>query len=577
MKSVRTPRILLLAGLVLAFAAGQSALAQSAPETKYWIFLSDKLDDAGKTMTVEAGYLTERALQRRLKRGTGQSSMADAPLSPAYLAALEKLGITPFHQSRWLNAVSARLSDRQAETVRALPFVREIRPVALLAAAPEPDPTAPPTIDPPAAGKSTSIDYGQSLAQLELVNAVPAIERGINGDGVIIGFLDTRYDLVTGQHFDHRALRHIPDSGRLIEVRDFTATDQAAYGSNQTSRHGMSVASVAVGFEEGHIVGPAYGAEVLAATTEFGQSDYEKNSEEDNFVAGLEWLESQGVDVVNSSLGYSEFDAGQHSYTQADLDGDTGITTVAFDHAASLGVVVVCSAGNEGTRSWRFITTPADGDSVIAVGSVNNFGTRNGFSGVGPTADGRTKPDVAAQGSSIYLASTSGAYNSRGSGTSFASPMVAAVAAQMLQVNPDLNPIEIRDILRETASQANNPDNFLGWGIIDANAAILRAESLVTATEDEATIPEGFEVRAPYPNPFTDETVIEVRAPAQAGSARMTIYNLLGQRVDVPFEGALNPGVNKIVFRAASLPAGLYLYRLEGDGVSRTGKMVLIR
>ena len=284
-----------------------------------------------------------------------------------------------------------------------------------------------------------------------------------------------------------------------------------------------------------------------------------------------------GVDVVNSSLGYSEFDTGQHSYTTADLDGDTGITTIAFDHAAALGVVVVSSAGNEGTSSWRRITTPADGDSVIAVGGVDSQGRRNSFSGVGPTADERTKPDVAAQGSGVFLASSSGSYNSNGSGTSFSSPIVAAVAAQMLQVNPDLNPIEVRDILRETASQADNPDNFLGWGIIDADAAIRRAEDLITAAEDEATIPEGFTVRAPYPNPFTNETVFEVQAPAQAGFARMSIYNLLGQRVGVPFEGVLNPGTNTIVFRAASLPAGVYLYRFEGDTVSHAGTMVLIR
>lgn len=579
MKSVCSPRCyLLLAGLVLALTAGQTALAQPAdtPETKYWIFLSDKLDAAGKTTTIEAGHLTERARQRRLRRGTMRSSTTDAPLSPAYLNALGTLGITPLHQSRWLNAVSARLTARQAEATRALPFVRALRPVARLTAVPEPAPSAAlSAIDPPAARKNTSIDYGQSLAQLELINAVQPLERGINGEGVLIGFLDTRYDLVTGQHFDHRALRHIPNSGRLLEVRDFTTADQAANGANQTSRHGMSVASVAVGFEEGQMVGPAYGAQVLAATTEFGP--FERNVEEDNFVRGLEWLESQGVDVVNTSLGYSEFDAGQHSYTPADLDGDTGITTVAFDLAASLGVVVVGSAGNEGNAPWRFITTPADGDSVIAVGSVDNLGTRNAFSGVGPTADGRIKPDVAAQGSTVFLASSNGAYNSNGAGTSFSSPMVAAVAAQILQVNPNLNPIEVRDILRETASQAANPDNLLGWGIIDADAAILRAESLVTATEDEAPLPTAFEIRAPYPNPFTDETVFEVRAPAQAGFARMSIYNLLGQRVDVPFEGALNPGVNTIVFRAASLPAGLYLYRLEGDGVSRTGKMVLMR
>lgn len=339
----------------------------------------------------------------------------------------------------------------------------------------------------------------------------------------------------------------------------------------------MQVTSVAVGFEEGQLVSPAYGAEVLAATTEF--APHERNSEEDNFVAGLEWLESQGVDVVSTSLGYGDFfDAGQHNYTTDDLDGDTGLTTRAADLAASLGVVVVASAGNEGNDSWHFITTPADGDSVIAVGAVTPNRTKAGFSGFGPTADERIKPDVAAMGTSMYLASPSGSYSSGAQGTSFSTPMVAAVACQILQANPDLNPMEVRDVLRETASQAANPDNALGWGIINADAAITRAEELVgTSTEDEAPVPDAFEVRPPYPNPFSDQTVFEVHAPAQAGFVRMSVYNLLGQRVGVPFEGRLNPGVNRIVFRTATLPPGLYLYTLEGDRVSHSGKMVLIR
>ena len=575
-------RCLFLAGFVLVVAFGRTAQAQDAePQpVKYWIFLSDKLDAAGKATVVEAGYLTDRALQRRMRRGTARSSMTDAPLSPTYLSALRKLGITPLLESRWLNAVTARLDARQAEAVATLPFVRAMRPVARFTVPPEPE--AGPVSEAlavPSARKHTRLDYGQSLEQLETINAVPALERDppINGTGVIIGFLDTRYDLATGQHFDHRSLRHLVDSERLIEVRDFTEMDQQNYGRNQSSRHGMAVASVAVGFEEGQIVGPAYGAEVLAATTEFGQSDYERNSEEDNFVAGLEWLESQGVDVVNTSLGYNEFDLGERSYTQAEMDGDTGITTIAFDFAASLGVVVVSSAGNEGDDPWGIITTPADGDSVIAVGAVTAARARIPFSGTGPTADGRIKPDVAAQGNSVFLASSNGDYNPNGSGTSFSSPIVAAVAAQMLQVNPDLGPIDVRDILRETASQANNPDNLLGWGIINADAAIKRAEQLFTATEAETPLPDAFAVMPPYPNPFSEETTFDVQVPARANFVRLSVYNLLGQRVDVPFEGALNPGVHQIVFRAASLPSGVYLYKLESNGVTRSGKMVLMR
>ena len=563
---MKRPRCLLVAGLLLAFAYGQTALAQQADrqDVKYWIFLKDKLDGAGKTMPVEAGYLSARALERRVRRGTAPSSTLDAPLSPVYLEALRRQGITPLVQSRWLNAVSARLDERQRDAVRKLPFVRELRPVAQARPSTVHEEEAAPAPLTPFAHRLTRLDYGNSETQLDAINAILPLERGINGDSVRIGFLDTNFD-----GFQHPVFAQAVNEGRVLADSNFTGLPP------QGSRHARSVASIAVGFMEGELIGPAYGAQVIGATTEFTLS--ETNQEEDNWVAALEWMESEmGVDVVNSSVGYNEFDAGQQSYTTADLDGDTAITTRAADRAAALGVVVVTSAGNEGNDPWRLVLTPADGDSVIAVGAVTSGGVKVGFSSFGPTADGRFKPDVAAMGSGVYLVTSSGNFGT-GSGTSFSSPLVAAVACQILQVNPDLNPIEVRDILRATASQAENPDNALGWGIIDADAAIARAEELATATEDEAPIPDAFEVLSPYPNPFSDQTVFEIRAPANAGFARMSIYNLLGQRVGVPFEGTLNPGVNQIVFQAATLPAGLYLYTLEGDRVSHAGKVILVR
>jgi len=560
---MKRPCCLFVASLVLALTLGQTALAQDGESqpAKYWIFLQDKRDAAGKATVPETNYLTERARQRRLRRGTATPSSFDAPLSPAYLDALRQRGVTPLMQSRWLNAVSARLDARQVATVRTLSFVREVRPVAPLFVPPEPKAAAQASLA-PVARKNTRLDYGSSQQQLEVINAIPALERGINGTGVRIGFLDTEFG-----GFQHASLVHVVNQGRLLGLENFAAEPNG-------SLHGRSVASVAVGFDEGDLIGPGYGAEVLAATTEFEPT--ETNQEEDNFVAGLEWMEALGVDVVNTSLGYSEFDAGQHSYTPADLDGDTGITTRAADRAAALGVVVVTSAGNEGNAAWRFITMPADGDSVIAVGGVTSEGVKAGFSGVGPTADGRIKPDVSALGVGVTIASGS-AYSTNGSGTSYASPIVAGVVAQILQVNPDLNPIEVRDLLRETASQPTSPNNSIGWGVIDADAAVQRAEQLATDVADTTPLPDAFTVMPPYPNPFTEKTTFEVHTPERAGFVQLRVYNLLGRLVAVPFEGPLHPGLHRLVFNAASLPAGLYLYRLESDHAVHSGKMVVVR
>ena len=557
------------------------ALAQQSP--KYWIFFADKLDAAGKTTVAEDGYVSDRALERRARRGSAVPASIDAPVSPHYMETLRALGVDPVFESRWLNAISARLDADGREAVGALPFVKEVRAVAPLSAAewyPAPLVYPMPTPNP----LNSRLDYGPSRTQLEVANAIPPLERGINGDGVVLGFIDTRFDLTSGNHFGHRALRHIADDGR-VTARDFTGVDQQHYGGNQSNLHGMNVASVAAGFEEGQLIGPAYGATIFAATTEF--APHERNSEEDNFVAALEWMETEGVDAVNSSLGYTTFDAGQRSYTHADLDGDTGVTTRAVDRAAQLGVIVVTSAGNSGTGPWRLISTPADADSVISVGGVRSDRSYWPSSSQGPTADGRTKPEVSAQSSGVYFASSSGSYAS-GGGTSFSSPMVAGIVCQMLQVNPGLTPIEAREILKATASQKDAPDNRLGWGIVDADAAVMEAErcadpnfACVTpetvSVEEAARLADGLSVDAPFPNPFASSATFTVRSDRFVEHARLAVYDVLGRRVAVPYSGPLHAGAREITLQAGSLPAGHYVYRLEGDGRIASGKIVALR
>ncbi|HMB94100.1 MAG TPA: S8 family serine peptidase, partial [Rhodothermales bacterium] len=294
--------LLFTVGLLLAPVAQAQ---ESNNADKYWIFFQDKRDAAGKTTVAAPDHLTERARTRRQLRGTRSAESFDAPLSPVYLAILQDRGITPLVESRWLNAVSVQLDASQVEAVRKLPFVQYIRPVARLDLPPEPE--AVPASTPRSASKQLALDYGDSFTQLDVINAIGPLENGINGTGVIIGFLDTEYG-----NFQHPAFAKLVAENRLLGTMNFAQ-------ASQSNRHGRSVASIAVGFDEGNLIGPCYGGSVLAATTEFAPT--ETNQEEDNFVRGLEWLESQGVDVVNTSLGYNEFDAGERSYTTADLDG----------------------------------------------------------------------------------------------------------------------------------------------------------------------------------------------------------------------------------------------------------------
>jgi len=187
----------------------------------------------------------------------------------------------------------------------------------------------------------------------------------------------------------------------------------------------------------------------------------------------MEWADSLGVDVTSTSLGYLDFDPPFTSYTWEDMDGNTARITIAADYAVSLGITVVNSAGNNGfDPTHNTLGAPADGDSVITVGAVTSSGTRASFSSVGPTTDGRIKPDLMAMGSNNYYASTFGNQYSNGGGTSFSCPLVAGVCALILQKNPALTPMEVLQLLRSTATQNNNPDNLFGWGIINALNAI---------------------------------------------------------------------------------------------------------
>ncbi len=539
--------ILLCTGLV---AQSQTSID---PPIKYWIFLKDKTATAKTPPTVEPGYLHPRAVERRAKRGRPVNPIQDAPLAPAYLAALEAMNITPIIQSRWLNAVSAYLTPAQYRVVSNLPFVRELRPVGRRVVEATPAPSMSAAVPP------MMIDYGPSRTQLEVMNAIEPLEAGFNGTGVRIGFLDTTFD------FDHPVFAQLVDEGRLIEVVDLTGQTPP-----QTNTHGHSVASTAVGFFEGQLVGPCYGGEVLAASTEYAPT--ETNQEEDAFVAGMEYMESMGADVVNVSLGYNIFDAGQRSYTFAEFDGDTAITTRAADWAAQRGIVVVTSAGNEGNGAWQKITSPADADSVITVGSVRADGSKSAFSSFGPTADGRIKPDVSAMGSGVVLARPNAAYGS-GNGTSFSSPLTAGVVCQILQANPDLNPIQVRDLLRETASQATAPDTLLGWGIIDAAAAV---QSAVVLDQEPTETPEaaGFTLSAPYPNPTARQATIAFTSEHPGVSVQLRVYDVLGRQVAEVFDGRAQTAPQTFPLNMEPYPPGLYLVRLETPGVTLTHKLI---
>jgi serine protease AprX len=417
-------------------------------------------------------------MRRGRVAGASASRIAfeDRPVPPAYVRAVEDRVLRLRHVSRWLNAVSVEADEVQTEALLELDFVSRLDVVRRYRREGEDLPV--PTGGAPSrelhGDNVAPIDYGTSFDQLEQIR-VPALhERGFHGEGMIVAVFDTGFN-----HLSHPAFREMT----ILAQRDFVNGDgDVADGPDRgNGTHGTGTLSVLGAFAQGELVGPAFRASFVLAKTEDTES--ETPVEEDHWAAAAEWAEALGADVISSSLGYLTFDPGYPSYDFWEMDGETAITTRAAQRAAERGVVVVTSNGNGGFNTHHnTLSAPADGKLVLGVGAVDSFGARADFSSVGPTEDGRIKPDVMAKGVLVKVAASTAIGYRLGNGTSFSCPLVAGVAALILQVHPDWRVDQVIKVLRATASRRETPDRLMGWGIVDALTAI---ESVPARVSDD--------------------------------------------------------------------------------------------
>jgi serine protease AprX len=452
-----------------------AAVRQGTPGQRHlvWVFFKDKSAEASVPRQLAAP-LTPRALSRRLARGRAVSSFQDMPLAPAYVDAVGRAVARVRQTSRWFNAVSVEATAAQVQALETLPFVQRLDVVRRYGRREEPLGRQDPMAGSSAKGARdgpAALDYGTSLGQLQQLG-VPAVhDLGLTGEGTVIAVFDTGFSTLAHEAFS---------AMKFVAARDFVnGDDEVADGPDQgEGSHGTATLSVVGGYVPGQLIGPAFGASFILAKTE--NTDSETPVEEDNWAAAAEWAEAMGADVITSSLGYLDYDRPFPSYTFLDMDGRTAISTRAAEAAVDRGVVVVNSAGNSGfDAAHNTLGAPADGLRVLAVAAVSGTGSRASFSSVGPTPDGRIKPDLAAQGVAVKAAraDTVSQY-SLVNGTSFSCPLTAGVVALLLQANPSLTPDQVAEALKATASQAAAPDNMLGWGIVNALAAV----STVTPT-----------------------------------------------------------------------------------------------
>lgn len=470
----------------------------------YWIRLKDK--GAATTTNIQAAQvLSPKAIARRAKHQVNSLRREDLPVWPAYIDSLRTAGEV-LYTSRWQNAALIRTTTASYNRLLSASYVL---------------PTGSRQVQRSAnTGGRTSatheLAYGGSSDQINQLDVDDMHRLGVTGRGVTVAVFDSGFDrLPTLRGFDSLTQR-----GRILSTYDFVDRETDVYDDND---HGTVVLSAMAAYLPDQLIGPAYRADYHLFRTE--KSGSENLVEEIYWLIAAERADSLGVDMIQSSLGYNTFDDPSQDHTLSELDGRTTIVSRAARYAASVGILVVVSAGNEGNNAnWGGrITAPADVDSVLSVGAVNAQGAYASFSSRGPTADGRIKPDVVARGQGAWALMANGLLSSV-NGTSLATPLVSGLAAGLMEMYPQMTCWEIMRQIRESGHQSTTPDNRLGYGIPSFRRIYLRVTS-----SDPLTA--GLSAGPLFPNPSTTGIGLIRLTTTEHEAIQWEVHTLTGQAV----------------------------------------------
>jgi serine protease AprX len=517
------------------------AQEETAPG-KFRITFTDK-NNSPFSIEKPGEFLSERALQRRQKQNIDVDYM-DLPVNPAYIQEIMTAGARVLTVSRWFNAVTVDHAEPSAlRKISDLTFVLSVSPKSSFPVMPVQK-----ALVIESALENTGIGYGYSARQIMIHKGDGLHAMGFTGKGIHIAVLDAGFDNVD----EHEAFRTLWQENRILGTRDFVDPGSSVFREHT---HGKTVLSVIGGSIPGILSGTAPDASFWLLRSEDASTEY--RIEEDNWIAAAEFADSAGVDVINTSLGYSVFDDPLQNYSYADMDGNKARISIAADIAASRGMLVVVSAGNEGNSFWRHITAPADADSVLAVGAIDSTLAIASFSGHGPSYDGRVKPDVCAMGVKTFGVNASG-WLTGSSGTSFSAPVITGLAACLWQANPKAGAMDILKAIQESADRYLQPDTLYGYGIPDFIVAhnMLKSHFIPVDSVNPYTA---------FPNPFSSVIYLSLRE-AEVSELLITLHDPTGRTV---YSVLLQTGENEYFVEACRnlsfLPKGIYLMNVKSN------------
>ena len=498
-----------------------------------WVYFTDK-PQMQTYLSNPLSMLSQRALDRRVRYNIPLDEK-DVPIDNNYLSQIANAtGITIKAKSKWMNAVHVQGSQTDISNLLNLSFVDTIEFANQnIGVVTRPALENKKLIYTASKNLQTNYNYGAGYDQIHIMNGEVVHQRGFTGAGVLIAIIDAGFETVDTEPF----FSALFTQNKIKDVYNFVDSNSDVY---QRSFHGGGVLSTIAANNDGNFVGTAPDADFALYISE--DVNQEMPIEETYWAEAAERADSLGVDVINTSLGYQDYDRPEYTRGMGALDGQTSFITRAANIAVSRGINVVVSAGNSGLNAWYKIGFPADSPSVITVGAIDNTGQKAGFSSVGPTADGRTKPDVMAVGKNSTCFWNGQIQNL--SGTSFSSPIMAGMVACWVQAEPNLPPAQLKQQLLNISDRYNNPDNDYGYGIPDfSQAGFVLGINEINTFSDKV-----------YPNPVVDKLYIK-RKNIQT---TYEIYNLKGQVV-------LSKQLINNQIDLSELNAGIYILKIDNQ------------